>query len=155
VLDAPPGFGLPDGSNLLLLTRFVMDAGACLRRFHLPAPTTEIELHALARLATVHVLQTLNALVNAFEKDLAECQASEAAEKRNAREFISTTLGDIERLGTRINIVAQNAVIEAARAGPAGRAFAVIASEMQTLNVTARQEASKIGGVVETLFARG
>lgn len=44
----------------------------------------------------------------------------------------------INKLGTQINLIAVNATIEAARAGDAGRGFAIIATEIQNLSRKSR-----------------
>lgn len=63
------------------------------------------------------------------------------------RESALAMIGQINKLGAQINLIAINATIEAARAGDAGKGFAVIAAEIQELSKKSRS-------AVETLEAR-
>ena len=62
-------------------------------------------------------------------------------------------LDDIEQTGFKIRLIAFNALIEAARAGDAGRAFSVIAEEIKNLGVQTRQESAKMQVAITRLFA--
>lgn len=55
------------------------------------------------------------------------------------RERAVSMVQQINKLGTQINLIAVNATIEAARAGDAGRGFAIIAAEIQTLSRKSRE----------------
>lgn len=54
------------------------------------------------------------------------------------RERAHGMVEQINKLGTQINLIAVNATIEAARAGDAGRGFAIIATEIQNLSRKSR-----------------
>jgi len=148
------GDGDPSLTGLDLLDRFVGQSESCIERFRRSDESVEGELLALSRLVADDLLALLNRLVAAFEADLAEAEATEAAATQEIRRFVSATLEDMERLGMKMHMVAVNAVIEAARAGETGRAFAIVANDIKALSAQAREEASKMGQAIGRLFDR-
>lgn len=100
----------------------------------------------IAAAAMTETMQRLDAATRAIERNAASADlfAEEAAQlardlgdstqrMNKAVEKITGVVQLITTIARRTNLLALNASIEAARAGPAGRGFSIIASEMKTL----------------------
>lgn len=68
-----------------------------------------------------------------------------------AMEQVRRTSLDIERIAETTNILAFNAMIEARRAGEAGKTFAVVANEVKSLAGDTRRATEEIARTVQTL----
>lgn len=96
----------------------------------------------------VRAVTTINSLTQEVEA------AGEAIDKlsQDAQE-INTVLVVINDIAEQTNLLALNAAIEAARAGEAGRGFAVVADEVRNLAQRTQESTSQIEGLIANLQA--
>ena len=82
-------------------------------------------------------------------------KASEAAQRVDTLRETATKIGDVVRLISDIaeqtNLLALNATIEAARAGEAGKGFAVVASEVKSLATQTASATEEIGSQINEM----
>jgi len=94
-------------------------------------------------------VETLNRMRKAIERG-----AGAVGELQVESSNIGTVLDVIRSIAEQTNLLALNAAIEAARAGEAGRGFAVVADEVRTLASRTQEATSEIQSMIEKLQER-
>jgi Methyl-accepting chemotaxis protein len=95
------------------------------------------------------VAQTINAMDELSGKIRTSCSNIEALNSKT--ENIGRILEVIKGISEQTNLLALNAAIEAARAGEAGRGFAVVADEVRSLAYRTQTSAQEIHTMIEEL----
>ena len=87
--------------------------------------------------------QTSAKTTDAKTKELL-CTLNDAIAKSHSVDQIQTLTGEILAIAQQTQLIALNASVEAAHAGPAGRGFAVVAEEVRDLASSSQETASRI-----------
>lgn len=89
-------------------------------------------------------------LIHALVEDIRHSGSSLDSLQKDVSSIVSV-LGVIRSIAEQTNLLALNAAIEAARAGEAGRGFAVVADEVRALASRTQQSTQEIQGMIDRL----
>lgn len=115
------------------------------------SPTTEALIEFTLFVAGP-LLASLNSLIATITGDLQLASREKEDRLDEGRALMHNTLRRINKSGATIRMISFNASIEAARFGESGRAFAVIAKEIQGLSIETQTTANEMQQQLTELF---
>lgn len=136
-VEAPLSEALEGGRSALQTAVEEVGAG-------LPAPNDDPNSDALLSLAA-QTEETIAPAVGAFLGAMFDqVVAHEKSQTKRAQEIDASALDQIDSISRKVNFIAINASVEAARVGEVGKGFAVIANEIKDLSEQAKAAVSRM-----------
>jgi len=97
-----------------------------------------------------NVVNNTGEVINLLATDINDATVIISALEESSKQ-IGTTLEVIKSIAEQTNLLALNAAIEAARAGEAGRGFAVVADEIRSLSQRTQESTEQINTVIDSI----
>ncbi|WP_250207868.1 methyl-accepting chemotaxis protein [Curvibacter sp. CHRR-16] len=146
--NAPPPTNANEDQTSEQTVRLGQLVAACVEKME---AATELARRSGGRVeqgaSTMHELRGAIAEMDRHLRD--SSQAFDDLQRRAAR--ISAVVEDVKQIARQTNLLAINAAIEAARAGPTGKGFSVVSGEVKMLAGRSDDAAAEIGRLAEAL----
>lgn len=144
------GSGALDETTKAPIARFLDLAGMVRQGFAADTPAHG-PMASLVELVAGELLATLNTLTGAVSTALNARIGARRAQNEQSRTAMLKAIGSINDVSLKVKLISLNASIEAARAGPYGKSFGVIATEIRALSEDAARSAK---GLLEQMDRR-